>query len=185
MAYNNRGVWYGKKDNHEQALNDYNKAIQLNPNLALAYSNRGFIYSKFSKHDLALADHKKALDLVPDSADYQRNVQIAERNLLPEWQANQQGQDALDAKENQKAVDLITQAIEINGNVAQFYNDRGCAYSRLNKTMKAQKDFEMALSLEPENEMYNKNLNLAKEAKTNKITNGISYFMEGVLNGLG
>ncbi|MFM6521476.1 MAG: tetratricopeptide repeat-containing serine protease family protein, partial [Microcystis panniformis] len=47
-----RAVWYGKRGNHyrEQqkyivALDDYNKAIELNPNHAGAYYNRGLLYS--------------------------------------------------------------------------------------------------------------------------------------------
>ena len=32
-AYNNRGFNYGDLGNYQQAINDYNKAIELNPNM--------------------------------------------------------------------------------------------------------------------------------------------------------
>ncbi len=44
---------------------DYNKAIQLNPNLANAYINRGNTYKDLNNIELALADYDRAIALDP------------------------------------------------------------------------------------------------------------------------
>jgi tetratricopeptide (TPR) repeat protein len=42
-AFDNRGVAYKQKGRYEQALQDYEEAIRLNPSNANAYNNRGII----------------------------------------------------------------------------------------------------------------------------------------------
>jgi tetratricopeptide (TPR) repeat protein len=43
------------------AIIDFDKAIQLNPDLALAYNNRGIAYPDNGKAGNAIADFKKSL----------------------------------------------------------------------------------------------------------------------------
>ena len=43
-GYNNLGNAYGDKGQYDRAIEDYNKAIVLDPNLALAYLNRRATY---------------------------------------------------------------------------------------------------------------------------------------------
>jgi len=45
VAYNNRGLAYGKLNKYEQAMEDFSRAIELNPALAEAYYNRGNAYT--------------------------------------------------------------------------------------------------------------------------------------------
>ena len=63
-AYNNRGVAYLGKDQYDQAISDYSKAIEINPKYANAYNNRGYIYLvKLGNKVKACADWKKACEL--------------------------------------------------------------------------------------------------------------------------
>jgi len=39
-----KGIKYYKQKQFEEAINEFNKAIEINPNLAEAYNNRGFAY---------------------------------------------------------------------------------------------------------------------------------------------
>jgi len=48
---------------YELALSDYNKAIDINPNLAEAYNNRGVVYALTRDFPKALADAEKASEL--------------------------------------------------------------------------------------------------------------------------
>ncbi|MGB7531348.1 MAG: tetratricopeptide repeat protein, partial [Halobacteriota archaeon] len=50
VIYSNRGVAYHELKPHEEAIEDYNKAIELNPNFTEAYNNRGIAYHKLNKH---------------------------------------------------------------------------------------------------------------------------------------
>ncbi len=61
QAYNVRGSVFAESGHSEQALADFNKAINLDANYAQAYANRGLLYRQAGKLDLALADYNKAL----------------------------------------------------------------------------------------------------------------------------
>ena len=56
-----RGLTLGKVGNHQEAINAYNKAIQLNPKDAEAYGNRGVAYSKLGNYQQAIKDYNKAI----------------------------------------------------------------------------------------------------------------------------
>ncbi len=57
---------YFLQQKYELALDDHNKAIELNPNYAMAYSVRALHYSSQQKYDLALDDYNKAIELNPN-----------------------------------------------------------------------------------------------------------------------
>jgi tetratricopeptide (TPR) repeat protein len=49
--------------NPKLALDDFNRALQLNPNFVVAYANRGFAYQELGRKPEAIVDLKKALSL--------------------------------------------------------------------------------------------------------------------------
>ena len=53
-AYNNRGVAYAAKGQYDQAISDYNKALEMNPRFAKAYYNRGLAYWRKGQPDQAI-----------------------------------------------------------------------------------------------------------------------------------
>lgn len=63
LAYNNRGVAYGRLGQYRQAISDLNRAIDLNSNYFKAYSNRGFAHVKLGQYDLAVKDYNEAIRL--------------------------------------------------------------------------------------------------------------------------
>jgi tetratricopeptide (TPR) repeat protein len=65
------------KGKHDEAIADYDKAIALDPNFALAYSNRGLAYAKKGDVDRAIADYTKAIALDPNFADAYTNRGVA------------------------------------------------------------------------------------------------------------
>lgn len=65
IDYNNRGLVYFQSGQLNQALIDYNRAIQLNPQLYNAYNNRGNYYAACGQLVAALADYDQAIDLNP------------------------------------------------------------------------------------------------------------------------
>jgi hypothetical protein len=64
----NQGVALYEAGKYEQAVAEYTKAIELDPNLASAYYNRGLAYFKMKQYDLALADFNKATELNPNAS---------------------------------------------------------------------------------------------------------------------
>ena len=54
---------------YERAIQDFDKAIQLNPNYDKAYNNRGGAFYNLGQYARAVQDFGKALELKPDYAD--------------------------------------------------------------------------------------------------------------------
>ncbi|MBF0587225.1 tetratricopeptide repeat protein [Prosthecochloris sp. N3] len=62
-AYNNRGICREKNSESELAMQDYNKAIELDPRLEIAYGNRAWLYDKMGNRQEAIEDYRKAAEL--------------------------------------------------------------------------------------------------------------------------
>ena len=54
-----------KEQEYEKAIEDYTKAIELKPDLAIAYNNRGNAYKGKGEFDVAIQDFNKAIELNP------------------------------------------------------------------------------------------------------------------------
>ena len=68
-GYSDRGVSYFKKGQYDQAIADYNRAIEINPKDAKAYNNRGIAYGEKGQYGLSIADFNKVLEISPRDAD--------------------------------------------------------------------------------------------------------------------
>ena len=67
--FNNRGAAYYYKNELDHAIKDYDRALQLDPTMAVAYCNRGLAYYKKRNLGKAVDDLKRALsyrDALPD-----------------------------------------------------------------------------------------------------------------------
>jgi tetratricopeptide (TPR) repeat protein len=71
-----RGNAYNIKGKMNEAMADYNRTIQLNPNLPSAYVARGVLYMKLQKKDLAESDFRAALKIEPDHRQAKQGLQI-------------------------------------------------------------------------------------------------------------
>ena len=56
---------YSNSNRHAQAIPDYTRAIDLQPDFAAAYNNRGWACLELGRLDEALRDLNKALELNP------------------------------------------------------------------------------------------------------------------------
>ena len=62
-----RGNELADQEQWQAAIDEYEKAIELDPNAA-AYYNRGITYAELGRLELALADYDKAIELDPKDA---------------------------------------------------------------------------------------------------------------------
>ena len=57
------------RDDIPQALENYSKALELNPDFAMAYYSRAQVYVKQQQNDTAIADYTAAIKADPDLAN--------------------------------------------------------------------------------------------------------------------
>ncbi len=135
IAYKSLGDYY--YDNHEieKALNDYNKAIELDSNYVGGYSNRAQLYFNTGKTDLALADCNKAIALNSNSAGCYYNRGFIYSTII----------DKKDA-----AIADYTKAITLDSNYEMAWLNRGLLYSGNGKYDLAIADFTKAIRIDPD-----------------------------------
>jgi len=62
-VFNDRGAAYARMGNYEQALENYNFAINIKLNEFIGYASRGLIYMKFGQYDKAIIDFSMSIDI--------------------------------------------------------------------------------------------------------------------------
>ena len=72
--YNNRGAAYGEKGQYDQAISDFNRAIEINQRYTMAYNNRGIVYRLKGRYDQAISDFNKAIGINPLDPEAYNNL---------------------------------------------------------------------------------------------------------------
>ena len=70
-----------KKEQHAQAIADYDKAIQLRANLSTAYNDRGIAYQALGNFDAALRDFTES-GTEPNALGYENRAYIHLRRIV-------------------------------------------------------------------------------------------------------
>jgi len=126
----------GQSGDNQGAIADYNQAIKIKPDYALAYNNRGWSKHELGDNQGAIADYNQAIKFKPDDALAYNNRGIAKSDL----------------GDKQGAITDYNQAIQINKNWgslsnAAAYNNRGLAKSDLGDKQGAIADYNQAAQL--------------------------------------
>ena len=175
-AYNNRGNVHAKKPNPDyvRALLDYNQALKLNPNYAEAYHNRGATHMNKPDpdYDQAILDYDQALSLASDMAAiyHNRGSAYVERPKPDYDQAIRDYTYALSLNPNfmesyycrgrtymfkpnpdyDKADKDFSKALELNPKLTDAYCLRALVCMELGDYVRARRNYDTALKIEPE-----------------------------------
>ncbi|MCK4731787.1 MAG: tetratricopeptide repeat protein, partial [Methanophagales archaeon] len=133
VAYNNRGNAYSKLKQHEKAIGDFSKAIELNPKEAGFYFNRGSTYLKLNRYKKAIEDFDRAIELNPEDTEAYLNCGVAHRYL----------------SQYEEAIEDLNRAIELNPKDGRAYSNRGSVYIDLRRNEEAIEDYNKAMELNP------------------------------------
>jgi Tfp pilus assembly protein PilF len=165
--YNNRGNAYLHKGSIDQALSDYNRALEIDPGYANAYNNRGNAYLQKGDIGQAIFNYNEALKINPGYADAYNNRgnACAEKNNLDQAvsdyskaiEHNPKYADAYSNRGNayiekgdlDKAIADCNRAIEINPAHAEAYNNRGIVYLYRDDIDRALSDYDKAIRIKP------------------------------------
>ena len=118
---------------NKAAIDDYNQAIQKNPDDTAAYTNRGISYHRLGDTDAAIRDYEQALKLDPKSAVVRSNLSYA----------------YYDRQNYDKALEAGNQAVALNGGLAQAHVNLANARSKKGDYTGALQDYGQAIALRP------------------------------------
>lgn len=167
VPFHSRGDAYMDIGDIKRALEDYNKAIEIDPGYAEAYNNRGNLYKQIGDLERAIADYNKVIAIDPRPADTYNNrgnvymdlgdVQkaLADYNKAIDLNSSLTGVYANRARahkmlgNNEQALADYNKAIELNPHRASVYNNRGNIYMLQGRFQQALADFDTAIKIDP------------------------------------
>jgi tetratricopeptide (TPR) repeat protein len=133
----NQGVDLQEQGRYDEAIEEYNKAIELNPEFVEAYQKRGGIYNaEKNEFDKAIADFDKAIKLDPEFA-----LAYTGRGMAYAFK-----------HEFDKAIADFDKAIKLDPGAVNYFV-RGCVYAEVGESNKAISDLEKCIELSKDPEM--------------------------------
>lgn len=149
LEYERRADHHQFNHEYEAALEDYTKAIELDPKMAEAYLQRGNIYGDLPKErggeERAMADYTRCLEIDPNNASARWNRATGEGNsgkpneAIADWTAFIEGDTDFSHQVEGKVKTLAR---------AHFYRGRTYQWN-LHDPAKAIEDYTLALQLNP------------------------------------
>ncbi len=134
QSWFNPGLKQVSTGDFKGAIDSWEKALNLNPNLSEAWHNRGSALGRLNRYEEAIESFERSLAVAPDN--YQAwNDRAHALYQLQKWQ------EATESWE--KAIEFLP------GNHLFWYN-RGCALEQLNKIDESIASYEKALEIKPD-----------------------------------
>lgn len=129
-----RGLDRHQKKDRPGAIEDFNQALQLNPNLTEVYYHRGRARAALEDNQRAIEDFQKAAALFIEQGK-NADAYVSQGNAC-----HFHG-------DTQEAIENYTRAIKMNPNYASACLNRGIAYRSLGNNQRAIEDFQKAAKL--------------------------------------
>jgi tetratricopeptide (TPR) repeat protein len=166
--YSDRGVAKWRMNQTKEAIEDFNKSIQLAPENATVYNNRGNALMDLGHPDEAMKDFDRAIALSanygaaynnrgnarvalnqydPAFQDFRKAVELMPQSAVP---FNGRGMAHSELKRYHAAVRDLSRAISINPKYVAAYQHRAAAYFALGMYREAAADATQVLTLQPD-----------------------------------
>jgi tetratricopeptide (TPR) repeat protein len=136
--YNSRAKLYFNQKKFDIALEDYNRAIEMDSTEGEYYINRGAVYALTNNLPRALEDFNKGLELRPDHANGYKNRSLIYQSF-GQWE---------------NAISDITKYLSMHPEDADLWYERGRINNVLNKGAEALPDLDRAIQLNSKQGLY-------------------------------
>jgi tetratricopeptide (TPR) repeat protein len=165
--YNNRGVAFSNKQDHDRAIDDYDHAIKINSRYTLVYHNRGLSFHQKGDEKRAIDDYNHALALDPKfvnayldrarayraSHDYDKAIQDVDAvvRLDPKLAVGYFVRALIYGEKNdydRKLADL-NRAVSLDPGAASYYLERGFVFEKKGFSDRAVGDYSVAIERDP------------------------------------
>ena len=164
-----RGYYLVGLDRYDEAIADYNRSIELNPDMGGTYNRRGYAYRGKRDWEAALKDLNRAVEMLPDfaearysrgrvhfelghideaMADYDRAIELDPKDVRA---YNSRGHTYYTLKQWDLAVPEYKRAIEIDPKFSGGHQNLATTYVELKEYQLALEEYDRALELDPEN----------------------------------
>ncbi len=175
------GNAYAKKEEYDNSIEAYKKAVEINPKKDIAYNNMGYVYRYNGEYDKAIEASLKAIKINPNYYHAYNNIGIT-----------------YDKKgEYNKAIEAYQKAVEINLNFYNAYFNMGITYCKKREFDKAIEFLKKAIDIKPKKdeayyiigiiypvlEEYDKAIAAYKKAVEINPKNDDAYYNMGIAYG--
>ena len=134
FLYNLFGAVLADKKNFEQALVNYKKSLEINPDYAEGHNNLGVTFYKLGKFIESIDSYHRAIKIKPNFAKSYNNLGLAYKEL---------------GKFNE-SINNYQQAIKINPDYAEAHNNLGVTFKKIGELSKSIDSYQQAIKINPD-----------------------------------
>ena len=167
--YFGKGLGWDRLQDYHKVIQNYDKAIELNPQHAGTYNNRGSAKANLKNYMGAIADYDKVIALDPKYvaaynnrghvkydlrdyagaiADYNNAIELDTKNMNTYYN---RGNSKANLKDYTGAIADYNKAVELDPKYVAAYNNRGSAKDDLKDYAGAIVDYDKAIELDTKN----------------------------------
>ncbi|MCX5686934.1 MAG: tetratricopeptide repeat protein [Candidatus Omnitrophica bacterium] len=163
MNYNNLGVSYYEKGAIAEAVDEYKKAIEIDPAYAESYNNLAGAYYRLGENEKSIILYRKAISLSPNFTEAYYGL----------------GNVYAEIADTENAIDCYRKAIELDPDLIEAYNNLGFVYGNVGREKEAENIFKNILKIDPKYIKAYNNLGIIY-AKTGRINEAITLFKKAL-----
>ena len=133
VDYIYRGDRKRREGKLEEAIQEYAKAIEADPDYAEPYNSRGIVYGQMRNYAASISDFSEAIKCDPSLSYAYYNRALSHHNLT----------------HFEDAIKDYTKAIALDPNSAAAYYNRGISYHNLGQYERSIQDYDKTIELDP------------------------------------
>jgi protein O-mannosyl-transferase len=193
LAHNNLGILLGSMGRKDEALAQYQKALELSPNRADSHYNLGILLEDMGRTDEALAHYQKVLELDTNHAKAHNNLGVLLKGMgqLDEALAHYLKASGTDPRfadvqfnlgslledmgRTDEALAHYLKALELDPRRAETHYNLGLLLAKLGRSAEALAHYQKALALDPNQVDAHNNLGILL-ASLGRTDEAIAHF---------